>query len=80
MTAPISPCPDTNGFGRRVLLFAGLLIIFASLAVAAFVVSITKWIPIAFALVGGALIPNAQIANLINTWIKGRGAPTGGAS
>lgn len=73
MTPPLVPCPDTNGFGRRVLLFAGLLLIFASLAVAAFVVNVSKWIPIAFALIGGALIPNAQIANIINNWVAKRG-------
>lgn len=71
---PISPCPDTNGFGRRVLLFAGLLLIFASLAVAAFVVNVSKWVPIAFALIGGALIPNAKIAEIVNQWVARRGS------
>lgn len=74
MTPPVSPCPDTNGFGRRVLLFAGLALIFGALAVAAFVTTVTKWIPIAFALIGGALIPNAQIANIINNWVARRGS------
>lgn len=74
MTPPTSPCGDTNGFGRRVLLFSGLLLIFAALAVAAFVTTVTKWIPIAFGLIGGALIPNAQIAAIINNWASRRGS------
>jgi len=72
MTTPSSPCPETNGFGRRVLLFAGIGVIFAALAVAAFVTSVSKWIPIAFALIGGALIPNAQIAQILNNWVQKR--------
>lgn len=75
MGASTPGCPDTNGFGRRVLLFAGLILIFASLAVAAFVVSVTKWVPIAFALIGGALIPNAKIAEIVNAWVKRGSAP-----
>lgn len=71
MTVP-NGCPDVNGFGRRVLLFAGLTIIFAALAVAAFVSGVTKWVPIAFALIGGALIPNAKIADVINSYVKSR--------
>lgn len=72
--SPCPPLPDTNGFGRRVLLFGGLTIIFAALAVVAFVKNVTAWVPVAIALIGGALIPNNKIAELLNAWKKGSAA------
>lgn len=76
MTQPLAPCPcpDTNGFGRRVLLFGGLLFMFAALGVAAFVKSVAAWVPIVMALIGGSLIPNNKIAELLNAWKKGPGS------
>jgi hypothetical protein len=69
--SPCPPVPDTNGFARRVLLFGGLVLIFASLAVVAFVKNVAAWVPVAIALIGGSLIPNNKIAELLNAWKKG---------
>lgn len=68
---PCPPLPDTNGFARRVLLFGGLLFMFAALAVATFVKGVASWVPVVMALIGGSLIPNNKIAELLNAWKKG---------
>lgn len=72
MTAPGSPCPNVNGFGARVMLFGGLALMFAGLAVGAFVKGVSIWIPIVGMAFGGALIPNAKLAEIINNWVKRR--------
>lgn len=77
MTAPLPrppeppPCPEYNGFARRVLLFGGLLFMFGALAVLIFAKNVASWVAVALALVGGALIPNTNIIALVNSWRAG---------
>lgn len=71
---PCPPPPTYNGFASRVMLFGGLLIIFSSIALAAFVKGISNWVVIALAVIGGALVPNAKIIELVNAWRSRSGA------
>lgn len=73
MTNPCG-CPDQNGFGRRVMLFGGFLMMFAGIAIKAFVENVSDWFSIAVVIVGGAMVPNSKVIELINRW-RGGSAP-----
>lgn len=78
MTAPLPrppeplPPPEQNGFARRVLLFAGLALMFGALAGIAFVKGVASWVWVVMALFGGALIPNTKIIELVYAWKSSR--------